>query len=312
MSEFSLIARYFQGATSTHHSTRLGIGDDCAISQLADDCQLVSCTDTLVSGRHFLPDTCPHAIAYKSVAVNLSDLAAMGATPFAILLALSLPKSAACDEFLGRFAKGIADICQQFGVELIGGDTTGNDTLTVTITALGTVPANSALYRHTAKIHDIICVSGEIGSANYALSQRLAGNSPPAQLQQALDYPMPQVALGRQLLGVANSMIDISDGLGQDLGHILAASGVGARLDLHKIPTNALLGKLDHEQLWQHQLNGGDDYQLLFTLSPEKFAEFNQHSQPIYAIGEIVPTQGLQLFWHDTPVDFPIKGWQHF
>ncbi len=324
MSEFSLIYTHFKHATTRHANTVLGIGDDCAISQIPPNCELVSCVDTLVAGRHFVHETDPHAIAYKSVAVNLSDLAAMGATPYAILLGLSLPKSMANDAFCQAFASDLADICGQFGVELIGGDTTGSPVLTISITALGFVPKGKAISRHTAKIGDVICLSGEVGLASLALHgilDDLNGDGHadrpfdvlPHKLCQALQYPTPQVALGQALRGFAHSMIDISDGLGQDLGHILKASGVGARLNLDKIPCDESLAQLPFEQKYQHILNGGDDYQLCFSISPENLKKFTaQYDYPIYPIGQITQKQGVELFDQGEKVEFAISGWQHF
>lgn len=311
MSEFALIYRHLATATAKHPLTQIRIGDDCAVSNLMPNAQLVSCMDTLVAGRHFIHDTPAHAIAYKSVAVNLSDLAAMGASPYAILVALSLPKEMADDAFYRDFAKGLSDICCTFGVELIGGDTTSSELLTISVTALGFVPQGQAILRCGAVVGDVVCVSGKIGLASYALASLLQGNKSP--LQSALDYPVPQVKLGQVLVGYASAMIDISDGLGQDLGHILAASGVGAVLDLDKIPSHELLYALPRQQRWQHILNGGDDYELCVTMSKQNFIKFNeQHPNQITVIGKIVADTGLRLFYQNKKIDFDIKGWQHF
>lgn len=331
MSEFSLINKYFKNATARHNSTIIGIGDDGAVSRLSPKHELVSCTDMLIAGRHFPQHTPAYAIGYKSVAVNLSDLASMGAMPFAILLAIGLPKHLANDAFLGELTQGISDICTQFKTQLIGGDTTQTDSLTLCITALGSVPCNMAIKRDGAKVGDLICVSGEIGSASLALTQILStdnslNNAPPTNthldntlshldstLYHALVLPSPQVALGQKLIGVANSMIDVSDGLGQDLGHILTQSGVGARLFLEKIPTNAHLKKLPTHQQWQHIINGGDDYQLCFTLPSDKFCAFNDaNPNSIFVIGEIIDGAGVELYHHNQKIQLPIKGWQHF
>lgn len=350
MSEFSLIYTHFKNLTARHPATVVGIGDDSAVSTLPPNHQLVSCVDTLVAGRHFPLSTSPYAIGYKSVVVNLSDIASMGATPYAILLGLSLPTALANDTtWIKDFTQGIADICGRFGVDLIGGDTTKSDILTISVTALGFVPNGQAIVRSGAKVGDIVCVSGDIGSASFALKKVLEGqvlqqekqkpfvvslsnqNGFPtlrqaqcerkteavalqnAPLQETLDLPFPQVELGKKLLSFANSMIDISDGLGQDLGHILTASDVGAVIDLAKLPTHPLLQKLPNAEKWQHQLNGGDDYQLCFTLSQAKFETFNQcYPNQIFAIGEIVTEKGLQLFYNGEKVDFIIQGFQHF
>ena len=311
MSEFSLINRYFKSLTAKSALTTVDIGDDCAVSDILPNHQLVSCVDTLVMGRHFPDSTCAHAISYKSVAVNLSDVASMGATPYALLLGLSLPVELANDAWLGEFARGLKDICATYDVELIGGDTTRSDVLTISITALGLLPTGQAIRRSGAKAGDVICVSGEIGSASYALSQILQGKL--TTLQSALDYPVPQVRLGQELLGVANSMIDISDGLGQDLGHILTASGVGAVLWLDKIPCADILNTLPDNEKYQHILNGGDDYQLCFTLSKNAFERFHANNpNRIYPIGEIVSGSGLQLLDKGEVVEFGVQGWEHF
>lgn len=325
MSEFSLIYTHFKHATTRHTNTILGIGDDCAISHIPPNSQLVSCTDTLVAGRHFVHETDPHAVAYKAVAVNLSDLASMGATPYAILVGLSLPKAMANDDFCQAFAHGLADACTPFGVELIGGDTTGSPVLTISVTALGFVSSNRAITRKGACVGDVVCVSGTLGLASLALHGILDdlntdghANRPPDslpyELRQAMQYPAPQVALGRQLIGFASSMIDISDGLGQDLGHILTASGVGAIINLDAIPSHALLDALPQNQKWQHQINGGDDYQLCFTIPSAKLALFKRQNPdiPIYPIGQIVADKGLVFLHNKKQVNFMVKGWEHF
>ncbi len=311
MSEFTIIKNYFQVMTKRHKNTICGIGDDGAVSDVPSDCELVSCVDTLVLGRHFPMTTSAYAIGYKSVAVNLSDLAAMAATPYAILLGLSLPAKLACDEWLGEFARGIGGICREFGVELIGGDTTRSDVLTVSVTALGFVHKGRAITRAGAKVGDVVCVSGEIGSASYALSQVLIDK--PTAWQHTLDLPIPQVTLGEVLRDYASAMIDVSDGLGQDLGHILTASGVGASIELDKIPCIDELKVLPDNQKWQHILNGGDDYQLCFTLSEENFKRLNSiNPYAIFAIGKIVDGQGIELFHKGKLIEFEIQGWEHF
>lgn len=205
MSEFSLIHTHFQDLTQSHRHTVLGIGDDCAISAIPPDCELVSCVDTLVAGRHFVFETSPHAIGYKSVAVNLSDLASMGATPYAVLLGLSLPDNN--DEWLKAFTQGIADICGKFNVELIGGDTTKSDVLTISITALGFIKKGQAIRRDGAQVGDVVCVSGHIGTASLALAHILGENGCCKyanalddlndELKNALQYPIPKIDLGQ-------------------------------------------------------------------------------------------------------------------
>lgn len=303
MAEFSIIERYFKALTST--SIDVGIGDDCATLSPPPHQQLVTCVDTLVAGRHFPLDTSPHAIGWKSVAVNLSDLAAMGATPHSILLALSLPQ---IDEsWLAEFSRGIAECCQKFGVQLIGGDTTQSPTLTISITAIGWIEQGKSILRSGAKAGDYIAVSGEIGSAAYALQH------PQSILQHALDYPEPQCILGQKLVGYASAMLDISDGLAQDLGHMLKASHVGAELYLEHIPTHALLNTLTLEEKMQYVLAGGDDYHLCFTISEEKLSFFKQNNtEKIHIIGKITTGKDCQYSYHNKIFHPQTLGYQHF
>ncbi|KGT47498.1 MULTISPECIES: thiamine-phosphate kinase [Acinetobacter] len=304
MAEFSIIDTYFNRPTSA--SVDLGVGDDSALLTPPPQQQLVICADTLVAGRHFPLDTNPHAIGWKSVAVNLSDLAAMGATPHSILLALSLPQID--HDWLKAFSQGLYDCCDQFGVSLIGGDTTQSPHLTITVTALGWVETGKAVPRTGAKVGDLICVSGTIGDAAFAL-QNLGH-----PLQKRLDYPTPRCQLGTTLKGLANSMIDVSDGLAQDLGHILKGSDVGATLELEKLPLSPALQDLNHEKQWQYALAGGDDYELCFTISPQHYAQLLEQ-QPdinITRIGTITENQTLSLKYHEDEVILNLNGYQHF
>ncbi|WP_322111803.1 thiamine-phosphate kinase [Acinetobacter sedimenti] len=313
MAEFSIIRQYFQSLTSqslaSTASADVGIGDDCAVTTPPQGMQLVSCVDTLVAGRHFPLDTSAHAIGWKSVAVNLSDLAAMGATAHSILLALSLPKIE--DAWLTEFSRGIAECCKAYNVQLIGGDTTQSQTLTVSITALGWIQTGQAILRSGAQVGDLIVVSGEIGSAAYALRH------PNSTLQATLDYPQPQLALGQSLVGFASSMIDISDGLAQDLGHILSASQVGAEIQVAQIPVADELAQLTVEQHFNDVLAGGDDYQLCFTISPDHFQRWQaQYAQsgvtPVTVIGQIQQEMACHYFYQNQKITPKKSGYQHF
>lgn len=304
MAEFSIIDTYFN--RQNKNSVDLGIGDDSALLTPPPQQQLVICADTLVAGRHFPLDTDPHAIGWKSVAVNLSDIAAMGATPHSILLALSLPQID--HDWLKAFSQGLYDCCDQFGVSLIGGDTTQSPHLTLSVTALGWVEIGKAVPRSGAKPGDLICVSGTVGDAAFALNH--LGHP----LQQRLDYPTPRCQLGTALKGLANSMIDVSDGLAQDLGHILKASGVGAKIALENLPISPTLQALNDEQRWQYALAGGDDYELCFTISPQNYEKLlqKQLDVSISIIGSIQQQHGLTFEKDGVDHSLQFNGYQHF
>ena len=304
MAEFSLIQNYFN--RHQPQPADLGIGDDAAVLTPPAGQQLVICTDTLVAGRHFPLSTAAHAVGWKSVAVNLSDIAAMGAKPHSILLALTLPE--ADPDWLEHFSRGLFDCCEQFGVSLIGGDTTQGPQLTISVTALGWAETGQAISRSGARPGDYICVSGQVGDAAYGLTH------PGHALQQRLDYPTPRCELGQQLKGLASAMIDVSDGLAQDLGHILQASRVGARLDLNSLPLDPVLQQLSPDEQLRYALAGGDDYELCFTLRPAAFEKLLQQQSPvkITKIGHITEQPGL-VFEKDG-TDHPVQfyGYQHF
>ncbi|WP_353142260.1 thiamine-phosphate kinase [Acinetobacter pragensis] len=304
MAEFSLIDTYFNRKNT--HSVDLGVGDDSALLTPPPHQQLVICADTSVAGRHFPLNTDPHAIGWKSVAVNLSDIAAMGAKPHSILLALSLPQID--HAWLKGFSQGLYDCCDQFGVSLIGGDTTQSPHLTITVTALGWIESGKAVTRSGAMPDDLICVSGTVGDAAYGL-QHLGH-----PLQKRLDYPTPRCQLGQQLKGLASSMIDISDGLAQDLGHILDASSVGAILQLENIPLCPEVAKLEQEKKWQTALAGGDDYELCFTISPNNYQLLMQQKLDVNLtiIGQITQNLGLTYFQNGVNCSIPFHGYQHF
>ncbi|TCH63408.1 thiamine-phosphate kinase [Acinetobacter sp. ANC 4862] len=309
MAEFSIIDTYFnrQTVTSTDvNSVDLGVGDDSALLTPPPNQQLVICADTLVAGRHFPLDTSPHAIGWKSVAVNLSDIAAMGAKPQSILLALSLPQIN--HDWLKGFSQGLYDCCDQFGVSLIGGDTTQSPHLTISVTALGWIKTGQAVTRSGAQVGDYICVSGTVGDAAFGLAH--LGHP----LQKRLDYPTPRCQLGQKLKGLASSMIDISDGLAQDLGHILKASHVGATLDLDQLPIDATLKKLQQEKRWQYALAGGDDYELCFTITPQNYEKLLQQQLDvdITKIGKITQQKGLTFVQNGVDHSLQFHGYQHF
>ena len=253
----------------------LGVGDDCALLAPRGGLELAVTTDMLVEGRHFAAGAAPRALGHKALAVNLSDLAAMGATPRWALLALALPS--ADEGWLAEFSGGLFALAQRFGVELVGGDTTRSPLRTISIVAIGEVSAGLALRRSAARAGDDVWVSGEIGGAALALRRPDLAQSAPR-----LHQPEPRVALGERLRGLAHSAIDVSDGLAGDLGHILERSQVRAVIDYARIPRPALFATLADPDLERDcVVSGGDDYELLFTAPPERRAHVERISREI-------------------------------
>ena len=298
MTEFELIEKIFcqlqadnSLAASSKKGIEKGIGDDAAVMALPAGSRLVSCIDTLVQGRHFSADWVQvqhlaFTIGYKAVAVNVSDLAAMGATPHSILLALALPERLANKSWLTEFAKGLFHACQLFGVTLIGGDTTRNDSLILSVSAQGFLAVDTpAVYRSGAQVGDKIYVSGSLGDAAYALQH--PDNDVGVELAHRLHMPTPRVQLGIALAQIgATAMIDISDGLYQDLGHICQQSRVSMRLNLELLPSSVPLSRVDLSERLLCQLTGGDDYELAFTLPANITAPTSNTS--ISCIGEVI------------------------
>jgi thiamine-monophosphate kinase len=243
----------------------VGIGDDCALLRPDAGLELAVTTDMLVEGRHFLPGADAEALGHKALAVNLSDLAAVGATPRWVTLALALP--AADERWLAAFARGFFALAERYDVDLIGGDTTRSPLLTISITALGEVPSGVAMYRAGARPGDDIWVSGELGGAALVLARpELAALAP------RLHRPEPRVELGERLRGLAHAAIDLSDGLAGDLGHILERSQVGALVEYAKVPRPAAFAAFPAFEA-DCVLSGGDDYELLFTAAQAQRGE---------------------------------------
>ena len=270
MSEFDLIKRYFTRSTP---NVILGVGDDAALLRIADGMELAVSTDMLVGGTHFFPDTDPYLLGHKTLAVNLSDLAAMGAVPRWATLALSLPN--ANEDWLQQFSAGFFALAEEHGVDLVGGDTTRGP-LNLCVTIMGEVPAGKALRRSGAKAGDDIWVSGTLGLAALGLAhlQKTIKLHEDARLPclAALHQPQPRVALGVALRDIAHSTIDISDGLLADLGHILESSRVGAELQFAAIP-KVKAHDIDESTLRHCVLAGGDDYELCFTAPAARSGE---------------------------------------
>jgi thiamine-monophosphate kinase len=261
--EFDLIQRWFMRPAKR---AALGVGDDCALLQPAPGMQLAVSTDMLVEGRHFLSTVAPDRLGHKALAVNLSDLAACGASPLAFTLALSMPR---VDEvFLDGFARGLFALADEYGIEVVGGDTTAGP-LNICIAVFGEVPVGQALLRSGARVGDELWVSGSLGDARLALevfrgTVALDGAAFDA-VRARMELPAPRVALGIALRGLATSAIDISDGLLGDLRHVLRRSGVGATLDADALPISDVLAAQPLELRRECALAGGDDYELLFT-----------------------------------------------
>jgi len=315
MKEFQLI-RQIQRQTSVSSSTdngvRLGIGDDAAVLEVAAGQHLVAATDTLNAGTHFPVDTSAHDIGYKCLAVNLSDLAAMGAIPRWALLSLSLPE--ADPDWVQSFTTGFMSLASVHEVTLVGGDTTSGP-LSVSLTALGFIEPGRQLQRSGANPGDLLVVSGTLGGAARALDLLQADK--PVTDQHLLDRPQPRVELGQALVGHASACIDISDGLLADLGHVLKASACGARVEVEKLPHAASLAGLEDAERWNYQLSGGDDYELLFTLPQKHKAMLALWSQQLdiklSIIGEIEEGEGSRCLGPDgTVYDSQSAGFEHF
>ena len=312
--EFDLIEQYFKPLSQTTRPGDLAIGDDGALITPPDDSQLVVVTDTLVSGVHFLPDAEPYDIGWKSLAVNLSDLAAMGAQPAFYSLALTIPN--ADSTWLAQFSRGLQDCATPYAMPLIGGDTTRGP-LCISVTAQGWVPKGEALLRSGAKLGDDIYVSGAIGEAGFGLTLAKAGCIPShadeIEALMRLNRPQARVALGLALRNLASSGIDVSDGLLADLQHILQASGLGAQLRLADIPLSKAVKKWAQANPLQ-ALNAGDDYELCFTANTSQRQVIEDLSGllklPICRIGEIRQAPGLVV--EGLVGEMAVQGYEHF
>lgn len=316
MSEFSLIEQYFTRAAPT---AVLGVGDDAALIGMAPGISLAVSTDMLVGGTHFFADADPYLLGRKTLAVNLSDMAAMGATPRWATLSLALPEENAA--WLAKFSKGFFAMADAFGVELVGGDTTKGP-LNLCVTILGVVPQGKALRRDGAKAGDEIWVSGHLGDAALALAHlqgKVILEAPVFNaVAPALHDPQPRVALGLALRGIAHSAIDISDGLLADLGHILARSRLGAEIHFAQLPLSAQLRPFAaNESGLRCALAGGDDYELCFTAAAKdhpRIAEISRKlALPLSCIGKIVAGSGCKVLAADnSEIKLKEGGYDHF
>lgn len=312
MGEFELIRQYFQPLADNARQGQLilGPGDDCAIQRVPPGQDLVFSVDTLVEGVHFPPNYPPEYLGWRSLAVAVSDLAAMGADPVCFTLALSLP--CAEPEWLAGYSRGLARASDAFGITLAGGDTTRGP-LTLTLQVHGTVPKGMALRRSGACVGDLVCVTGPLGDAGAALD--FLGSPDPTGNEQAVlaryHYPEPRLALGKALVGKASAAIDISDGLLSDLQHILDASEVGAELDADKVPLSKALVALKGREALTCALTAGDDYQLCVTIADEQLALMDLHvREQLITIGRIQAKLGLNVA--NTAQIGSRQGFDHF
>lgn len=320
--EFDLIELIRQRTAQPRDDVRLGIGDDAAVLAVPTGQELAVAIDTLVDGVHFPRGTAAADIGWKALAVNLSDLAAMGASPAWALLSLSLPS--ADSAFVEAFADGFARLAQPHRLALVGGDTTRGP-LTISVAVHGFVPPGKALTRSGARVGDVVLVTGTLGDAAAGLhaSQQPARdddgrNSARAYLIERLNRPSPRLAVGMALRDQAHACVDVSDGLLADLGHICAASGVGAEIDAALLPrSSALLGLYDEPTALQFALSGGDDYELCFCVPASRVAQVQADLSRLGGgatrIGRIVAGEGVRVRGRDGAwLDAGSAGWEHF
>lgn len=315
LSEFELIEQFFLRTGCVREDVLLGVGDDCALLRIPAGEDMAVTVDTLVETVHFHPGTDPEKLGHKSLAVNLSDLAAMGAVPAWATLALTLPVSDSA--WLAAFMRGFSALANRHRVQLIGGDTTRGP-LTISVQAHGFVPPGKALTRHSARAGDRIGVTGTLGDAGLALLQMAGGGVPGRWLRERLETPMPRLASGLALRDLASAAIDISDGLLADLGHICRRSGVGARVELPKLPLSQEVEMhVKKSGDWSLPLTAGDDYELCFTVPPEFCARIEERLDRMEGgfawIGVIEKDEGMRCFAADgRQIETSQSGYQHF
>ncbi|MFD2168212.1 thiamine-phosphate kinase [Thalassotalea euphylliae] len=318
MKEFDLIKRFFAEQSVQRKDVLLGIGDDCAVIVPDERHHIAITTDTLVAGVHFYENADPRAIGHKALAVNLSDLAAMGAEPAWMSLAITLPK---VDEvWLEQFSAGVFELAEYFNIQLIGGDTTQGP-LSITITAQGLTSLDKKLSRNGAKAGDWIYVTGEVGDAALGL-KHLQGQIELASVHRddvlnKLHYPKPRVLAGQLIREFGSAAIDISDGIISDLGHICSASGVGANIVLDDLPlSTAMLDTLPQQEAVKLALTGGEDYELLFTVSETNKVGLEtalvnagiKHT----CIGQLNGNDKITTTLNSEPIQIDSKGYEHF
>jgi thiamine-monophosphate kinase len=314
ISEFELINRYFGHLPSTRSDVVVGIGDDAAVLRVPAGRELVVAMDTLVASRHFPVESDAFDVGYKSLAVNLSDLAAMGAVPAWATLSLTLPE--VDEDWLQGFSQGFAQLAAAHRVQLVGGDTTRGP-LSITVQLHGFVKPGKALRRDSAKAGQEILVTGVLGDAAAALRQLVSGQEADAALLERLQRPRPRVSFGQFLVESGASAIDISDGLLADLGHILRASHCGATLQVDDLPASPALRRLPTDEMLTCQLSGGDDYELCITVDPDRVDWLRkvalQQELLLTRIGRVERQPGLRCLRADGQYLQPeATGYDHF
>ncbi len=308
VTEFGIIQKYFSRQIKSEVINSLGIGDDCALMTVPDGFELAITTDTMVEGVHFFSTVNPKQLGHKLLAVNLSDLAAMGADPVSVTLALTLPK--VNESWLKAFSSGFFNLASQFSVDLIGGDTTSGP-LTLTVQAHGLIPKGLAMKRSTAKMGDLIFVTGRLGDAGLGLKIEtgFVCDSPLNALNH-FHQPSPRVQEGMAIRRYANSCIDLSDGLASDLSHILEKSAVGACLDWDKIPLSKEVAEyIEKTGDWAMPLTAGEDYELCFTVAADKV---NLIQIDCTQVGVVESKPGLRLQRFGKIQKLEEKGFEHF
>ncbi|MFP2770357.1 thiamine-phosphate kinase [Oceanisphaera sp. KMM 10153] len=318
MNEFDIIKHYFTVA-SHRKDVLMGPGDDCALLQLPASSVLAVSTDTLVSGVHFFADMDPMALGHKALAVNLSDLAAMGADPCWVSLALTLPE--VDESWIKGFCAGFFELAEYYNVALVGGDMTRGP-LSITVTVHGTLPEGKGLRRNGARVGDGIYVTGTLGDAALGLQQVLGKVTVPEPhrdfVRTKFEHPHPRILAGQALRDIASSALDLSDGLAGDLAHVARASGMRAQLELEQLPLSAaMLATVSRERAWELALTGGDDYELCFTV-PELHRGLLETALAhcgvkFTRVGRMLAGEaGVELTSEGRPYQLASKSWDHF
>jgi len=316
-SETELIERFFRDIGAQRTDVALGIGDDAALLRAPAHCELVLTTDALVEGVHFLAGASAHSLGYRALAVNLSDVAAMGASPAWALLSLNLP---AIDEpWLTEFARGLGGLARMHGVALVGGNLSRGP-LSITLQLAGLAPIGTALRRNTAVAGELLYVSGTLGDAAAAHALRSGAlRATPADaafLRARFEYPTPRTELGQALRDLASACIDISDGLYADLSRVLGVSGCGAVIDVQRLPASVALRNTCGATAWQTALSGGEDYELCFSVPPQRATAVDELAatlrQPLTCIGVLRREPGIELRTANAVTQFSHPGYDHF